>query len=320
MPGQPVELHSPWRTPAPRYVYPDVIGAPDGRTVTMDEYGNARFIGSEFDYVANILVPISQEYADWVMPGTYTLSYAWSGNSSAELCHALLVETADPASTQTLNLRVYVGGAAGRTAESARTDRRIALILERVGEILASANIRLGNVEFVDLSAGASERYQYIRSYRQVQDLCEESILPPGGLDEQLVLNVMLVDAFVGAMDGVLGVSAGIVGGAGTHGTSSSCATFSTAGIVDDAGATYIGQVMAHEIGHFLGLFHTTETDLTKSDPLADTPSCQGLGVWEWDECPDFTNLMFPLAVPGSPSRLSREQILVLRANPLTRP
>jgi len=35
-----------------------------------------------------------------------------------------------------------------------------------------------------------------------------------------------------------------------------------------------LGQILAHEIGHALGLLHTSESDGTQHDPLADTPEC----------------------------------------------
>ncbi len=49
------------------------------------------------------------------------------------------------------------------------------------------------------------------------------------------------------------------------------------------------GMTMVHELGHFLGLYHTTEGIRTYHDPLDDTPECQtGDSV-----CPDGHNIMF---------------------------
>jgi hypothetical protein len=74
---------------------------------------------------------------------------------------------------------------------------------------------------------------------------------------------------------------------------------------------------MAHEIGHYLGLFHTTETDGSTTDPLDDTPNCVGRAFP--DACPDLTNLMFPYA--GSDHTvITSDQAFQLAANPLTRP
>lgn len=62
----------------------------------------------------------------------------------------------------------------------------------------------------------------------------------------------------------------------------------------------FIGQVMAHEAGHFLGLWHTTELDGT-GDQIDDTPNCAAFndtnhnGVVDRKEClrEDGNNLMF---------------------------
>jgi hypothetical protein len=61
------------------------------------------------------------------------------------------------------------------------------------------------------------------------------------------------------------------------------------------AEARLLGETIAHEVGHYLGLFHPVESiDLTFHDALADTPDCTTV-----DECEDLlgSNLMFPYPV-----------------------
>jgi len=70
----------------------------------------------------------------------------------------------------------------------------------------------------------------------------------------------------------ILGLSAGPPGAAGIHGTSKSGVVVSTIDIETDA--VDVGKIMAHEGGHFLGLYHTTESDGGMHDPLGDTPEC----------------------------------------------
>jgi len=35
-----------------------------------------------------------------------------------------------------------------------------------------------------------------------------------------------------------------------------------------------LAKILVHEIGHYLGLYHTTESTGTEHDPLSDTPEC----------------------------------------------
>jgi len=92
-------------------------------------------------------------------------------------------------------------------------------------------------------------------------------------------------------------------------------------GEFSDREVQLLGETLAHETGHYLGLFHTVEIsgggDIFGFDPLGDTPTCGSL-----DECLSqevlVTNLMFPSPVftnDGSPlpqNSLSSEQRAVI--------
>lgn len=72
-----------------------------------------------------------------------------------------------------------------------------------------------------------------------------------------------------------------------------------------------MGVTCAHEIGHYLGLYHTSERDGTAHDPIADTPECDGSGI-----CDDATNIMFWTG-GGARSKLTPGQGAVMRSHPL---
>ena len=73
-----------------------------------------------------------------------------------------------------------------------------------------------------------------------------------------------------------------------------------------------MGTTAAHEIGHYLGLYHTSERDGVDHDPIADTPECApGAGA-----CPDATNVMFWTG-GGGRSQLTAGQGAVMRRHPL---
>src|SRR2546423_6360222 len=101
--------------------------------------------------------------------------------------------------------------------------------------------------------------------------------------------------------------------------------------VLIDADPVWAGQVIAHEIGHALGLYHTTEAALVDADAvndqLDDTAGCPGLadvapadGILSPRECDghDAANLMFWSAVRGA-TTLTAQQAAIARRSPLTR-
>lgn len=82
-----------------------------------------------------------------------------------------------------------------------------------------------------------------------------------------------------------------------------------TTGSLDLAG---LAVTCTHEIGHYLGLYHTSERDGQLHDPIPDTPECGANAV-----CSDADNVMF---WTGGASRhvLSEGQGMVLRRHPLS--
>jgi hypothetical protein len=128
----------------------------------------------------------------------------------------------------------------------------------------------------------------------------------------------------------LLGVAAGIPGTLGTKGGANG--VLIAAGIQggpDDYllfNADYSAAVAAHEIGHFIGLFHTTERSGKSFDVLDDTEKCEptgtdGISGSDTARCPDGHNLMFPFARSDDEedTRLTEQQRFVIRSSPLAR-
>lgn len=85
------------------------------------------------------------------------------------------------------------------------------------------------------------------------------------------------------------GIAGGIPGAATIAGTSQSGIALAT---LEAASAGMEGYVLAHEMGHFFGLNHTSEFNEGGFDPLKDTPECPGITVDNFNRCPDASNIM----------------------------
>lgn len=121
----------------------------------------------------------------------------------------------------------------------------------------------------------------------------------------------------------ILGLAGGPPGTAGLNGTSKSGVVITTADL--QAAPTDVGKIMAHEGGHYLGLFHTTERPGDRFDPLPDTPECtpesdfNANGEMNSDECADLgaSNVMW-WTLTTAPASFSVDQTWVLARNPAT--
>ena len=121
----------------------------------------------------------------------------------------------------------------------------------------------------------------------------------------------------------ILGVSAALPG-APIRGTTASGLAVTMADFPQGLGL--IAETWAHEGGHNLGLFHTSESSGTAFDPLLDTPECSrardtnGNRVLEANECQGAgaDNLMFWTTSPtGLNTNLTPNQGFVILRDPV---
>jgi hypothetical protein len=119
-----------------------------------------------------------------------------------------------------------------------------------------------------------------------------------------------------------LGISGGIPGPTGVHGTGHSGVVVAFDPAVIGSDGALAGHVMAHETGHFLGLFHVTER-LRPCDPAEMPPGCSPWGGTDTiDDTThgDDTNLMHWAVVgAGTNDRLTPGQAYVLLRSALLR-
>jgi hypothetical protein len=194
----------------------------------------------------------------------------------------------------------------GVNAGSAPGSTRFQNALDEWERIYASAGITVGDYTYTDITGSAATSYSTV-NYGDDIDNGEVGLLMAlsAGRSEHAV-NVFFVHDFSGY--GLLGVAGGIPGPPAVHGTTHSAVLVNLDGAWDWGGA-FIGQVIAHEVGHYLGLFHSTENPdsgwMYGGDPLADTSTG------------DRDNLMYWQASGGA--ELSSAQGGVIRRSPTVR-
>jgi hypothetical protein len=165
---------------------------------------------------------------------------------------------------------------------AAEGETTLAGVMDSLTAYWSDAGLTVGAVTYEDF-AGDVDTYSVVDGDEEFGDLLR-SVDPAGDRAITYFMVQEITDA-----DGatILGLSGGPPGTAAVGGTSKSGVVVTVSDFASDPDE--IARIMAHEGGHFLGLFHTTEKDGSKSDPLSDTPECSndsdGNGVYSSSEC-----------------------------------
>lgn len=245
----------------------------------------------------------------------------------------------------TLDVNLVFCGLEDISARTALSDPRFLTILNEFRRILAQVNIQLGNTPTFDCPDGTASEFAVLEGAGEQAQLF--SLRPPD--DSNIGLNIFFVqDIQLDGVAGVLGIAGGIPGPARLQGTGSSGLAVSLAapriGSLASGDLLRRGRTMAHEVGHYLGLFHATErtgstpsnpTNFVNVDPIPDTPEClatvdqpptgdgdQGVDPTECGVNGGARNLMFWTQGPdslGARDQISADQSFVLVRNPLVR-
>jgi hypothetical protein len=190
-----------------------------------------------------------------------------------------------PAATGTVDVAFYfVGGNVG-SAAAAQTDAGFARMLQTLGKFYADAGLCLGKVTLYDVPAWAKTKFG-------VPNADDESAC--GDLSQMFTLaapgnqiNFFFVTGFKssagtgltvvgvdGTIPGPSSVGGNVNSGASVNGSDLSITGCTSALDIHACGADEVAYIAAHEGGHFMGLFHTTEQTGDVFDPMSDTPTC----------------------------------------------
>ncbi len=307
--------------------------------------------------VAAGLFPHTPTYT--VPAGTYQFSVPSFGTAPTPVRVYAIFNPRQTFTAGTLNVNLHFCGFTDLSATSAAGNASFQTLWNEFRRILLQAGIQAQVAGTYDCPSADQTRLAVIESLDandngQADEL--EDLFALSGQTAAAGLSVFLVQE-IDDGDGditsfIAGIAGGIPGPGPIRGTIQSGVAVTVGdnaiGSLSNEQLVRRGRTMAHEVGHYLGLFHTTErcgADATvcegvpvpnvafNVDPLSDTPSCPKSadtdpvgpagpdGNVDGDECLAFDgrNLMF-WTQPSPPSvrdQISADQTFVVQRNPL---
>ena len=205
-----------------------------------------------------------------------------------------------------VDFNFHFTGAGGWTAENAASNTEFTTMLADVAEIYAQVGLSIGRMTYRDVDPS----YSVIESIQGADSdfmalLAESEGASIGAINVFFVDEMMLGGPF-GGFGLLLGAAGGIPGPVLVHGTARSGVVIALGGHDQPGAPTVLPNTVAHEVGHYLGLFHTSEMAIfgMMNDPIDDTP------------VNDSDYLMFNT---GEGSTISPWQARVMLSNPWIR-
>ncbi len=264
-----------------------------------------------------------------LLPNTPTLAFApgmWTFYLQSSLVDTTVdvqviykTSTTSPGAG-TIDANLFFVGLPNLSAKSAPTDPNFQTILSTVRSLYSQVGVTLGNLTYIDITGADAARFTVLDGF-DLASLLQLSNHPQARKE---AVNIFLVYEIcypgcggVGGIDG--SIPATPIRGTGESGLVVQMADFPN-------GLETLGIVFAHEMGHWLGLFHTTEVSGLQFDPLPDTPECTRVPydtdnnrIVTVQECInlDATNVMFWTGGNVPNTVLTPDQGFVMLRNPV---
>lgn len=241
-----------------------------------------------------------------VTSGTYEFTVYREGTLGQAWVYVLLnrrIDAALAAEASTLDINYWFVGLPAIDAAKAQTNIKFQSMLSLFEDVLVAHGINIGSTAYFDVTGPAAQQYSVVDVVNESYTVDEHAqllALSEGISKSNRGVNFFFVQGFTGW--GILGRAGGIPGPPLLHGTYHSGVVVSLIdyyGWPGQYGISATAEAMAHELGHQLGLFHTSEQNGSLHDPIPDTPECvddwNGDGLLSVEECEDKDagNLMF---------------------------
>jgi len=227
----------------------------------------------------------------------------------------------EPGADANLALTIHFVGVPGLDAATADEHENFQIAVDEMDAILASAGILISDIGYVDVTERVDELTIVEGDAGPGSELGQ--LLAMSGSGQERRLHIFFVQG-IESSEGfeVVGQAGSAPGPALVQGTSHSGIAMSTIDL--ESAPALLGMATAHEIGHYLGLFHTTEKDGFGWDALDDTPYCDPEndanddGWLSAEECAslDANNVMFWSPPEGS-DEMTADQQWVMQRGPL---
>jgi len=267
-----------------------------------------RWLPLSNEEAATLSVPSSTPDRVRALPGRYGMRLLLIGDgpgdprvSDVEL--TMRVKRANRVESGTIDLDIYPVGV-GFDASGAPSQTRLQNALAQLAGIWDPIGLSIGTITYRDVPAGVASRLSVIDSADGTDSEMAELLRLSAGGSSNAVSLFLVRSIAASSRDGgvALGIAGGIPGPPARHGTMHSGVLISYDASVIGSGSRgerNIAQVMAHEAGHYLGLYHNRErlspcpsgTGPTMADPcapfggedvIADTGRGDGRNLMYW--------------------------------------
>ncbi len=281
-------------------------------TSTPNIYAQTSGFGALSYGGGSMLVPYSSSFS--AKAGTW--SFIASNNDRVYLG----LRTGSTPSSTTISIQPYITGTTWSASD-------ISAALTVMSNIYSTNGITLTIKDTITISES-----QYSTISSSFSNSTTSALISQGSTD---TVNLFFVEDQLSGESAAYGVSGGLPGPTGIASSWNGVLNFLTAHATGTTLNTQLlGETAAHEMGHWLGLYHTSESTGTSFDPLSDTAECpisrdnDSDGKVYPEECDGYgaDNVMFWTAWSTSSQAagkkqetISSEQKYVLKYSPIAK-